>query len=103
MGWDGDALAGQMEEAFERQQAVADARALRGTSTLEERMRSSQFETLSDSNCELRMRSSRVEVPRSARASATACCRSNASSICPARASPSHPIIFHLVELMSVW
>jgi len=46
MGWDGDALAGQMEEAFERQQAVADARALRGTSTLEERMRSSQFESL---------------------------------------------------------
>jgi hypothetical protein len=46
MGWDGDALAGQMEEIFERQQAVADARALRGTSTLEERMRSSQFESL---------------------------------------------------------
>jgi len=46
MGWDGDALAGQMEKTFERQQAVADARALRGTSTLEERMRSSQFESL---------------------------------------------------------
>ena len=46
MGWDGDALAGQMEEVFERQQAVADARALRGSSTLEERMRSSQFESL---------------------------------------------------------
>ena len=46
MGWDGDALAGQMEEVFERQQAVADARALRGTSTLEERMRSSNFESL---------------------------------------------------------
>ena len=28
MGWDGDALAGQMEEAFERQQMVADARAV---------------------------------------------------------------------------
>ena len=46
MGWDGDALAGQMEEVFERQQAVADARALRGTSTLDERMRSSKFESL---------------------------------------------------------
>ena len=46
MAWDGDALGGQMEEIFERQQAVADARALRGTSTLEERMRSSQFESL---------------------------------------------------------
>ena len=46
MGWDGDALAGQMEEVFERQQAVADARAMRGSSTLEERMRSSNFESL---------------------------------------------------------
>ena len=26
MSWDGDALAGQMEEIFERQQGVADAR-----------------------------------------------------------------------------
>ena len=46
MGWDGDDLAGQMEEAFERQHAVADARALRGTSTPEERARSAQFESL---------------------------------------------------------
>lgn len=46
MGWDGDALAGQAEEIFERQQAVADARALRGTSTFEERARSAQFESL---------------------------------------------------------
>ena len=46
MAWDGDALAGQMEEIFERQQSVADARAVRGSSTLEERMRSSNFESL---------------------------------------------------------
>jgi hypothetical protein len=46
MGWDGDALAGQMEEVFERQQAAADARAHRGTSTVEERARSGKFETL---------------------------------------------------------
>ena len=46
MSWDGDDLAGQMEEAFERQHAVADARALRGTSTPEERARSAQFESL---------------------------------------------------------
>lgn len=46
MGWDGDDLAGQMEETFERQHAVADARALRGTSTPEERARSAQFESL---------------------------------------------------------
>jgi hypothetical protein len=46
MGWDGDALAGQMEEIFERQQAIADARALNNTSTPEERMRSGKFESL---------------------------------------------------------
>jgi hypothetical protein len=45
-GWDGDALAGQMEDLFERQQAAADARAHRGSSTVEERARSAQFESL---------------------------------------------------------
>ena len=49
MGWDGDALAGQMEEALERQQMVADARAVRGTSTVNERARSAQFESLRSS------------------------------------------------------
>lgn len=46
MAWDGDALAGQMEEIFERQQSVADARALKGASTPNERARSAQFESL---------------------------------------------------------
>ena len=46
MAWDGDDLAGQAEEVFERQQAAADARAHRGTSTVEERARSAKFETL---------------------------------------------------------
>jgi hypothetical protein len=46
MGWDGDDLAGQAEEAFERQQAIADARANRGTSSVEERARSGRFESL---------------------------------------------------------
>jgi hypothetical protein len=46
MTWDGDDLAGQAEEVFERQQAAADARAHRGTSTVEERARSAKFETL---------------------------------------------------------
>jgi hypothetical protein len=46
MTWDGDDLAGQAEEVFERQQAAADARAHRGTSTVEERARSARFETL---------------------------------------------------------
>jgi len=46
MPWDGDALAERMEEALERQQAAADARAHRGTSTAEERQRSAAFESL---------------------------------------------------------
>ena len=46
MGWDGDALAGQTEEIFERQQGVADARKVRGTSTPNERARSAQFESM---------------------------------------------------------
>lgn len=46
MAWDGDDLAGQMEEAFERQQAIADARMHKGSSTAEERARSASFETL---------------------------------------------------------
>jgi hypothetical protein len=46
MAWDGDDLAGQMEETFERQQAVADARAHRGSSSVEERARSARFESL---------------------------------------------------------
>ena len=46
MSWDGDALAGQMEEVLERQQGVADARAARGGSTAEERSRSAQFESM---------------------------------------------------------
>jgi hypothetical protein len=46
MAWDGDDLAGKAEEAFERQQAVADARANRHTSTVQERARSAKFESL---------------------------------------------------------
>jgi len=46
MAWDGDALAGQMEEVLERQQIAADARAVRGTSTVNERARSAKFESL---------------------------------------------------------
>ena len=46
MTWDGDALAEQMEENLERQQATADARAHRGTSTAEERARSAEFQSL---------------------------------------------------------
>jgi len=45
MGWDGDDLAGKMEEVFERQQEIANARAHRGTSSVEERARSAKFES----------------------------------------------------------
>ena len=46
MAWDGDDLAGKAEEAFERQQEAAAARANRGTSSAEERARSGKFESL---------------------------------------------------------
>ena len=46
MAWDGDDVAGKMEEIFERQQAAADARAHHGTSSVEERARSAKFESL---------------------------------------------------------
>lgn len=46
MAWDGDDVAGKMEEVFERQQAAADARAHRGTSSVAERARSAKFESL---------------------------------------------------------
>jgi hypothetical protein len=46
MAWDGDALAEQMEENFERQQAAADARAHRHSSTAQERARSADFQSL---------------------------------------------------------
>ena len=45
-GWDGDALAGQMEEALERQQEAAEARARVNNSSPAERARQSQLESL---------------------------------------------------------
>ncbi len=64
MGWDGDALAGQMEEVFERQQAAADARAHRGTSSPEERARSAEFESLRVSRSRIMDQLSRATRPR---------------------------------------
>ena len=46
MTFDSDALAEQMEENLERQQAAADARLNRNSSTAEERARSAEFESL---------------------------------------------------------
>ena len=45
-GWDGDALAGQMEDAMERQQAAAEARLRKNNSTPEEREREAKLESL---------------------------------------------------------
>ncbi|MDQ1560172.1 MAG: hypothetical protein QOD32_3232 [Pyrinomonadaceae bacterium] len=45
-GWDGDALAGQMEDAMERQQAAAEARQRKNSSTPEEREREAKLESL---------------------------------------------------------
>ncbi len=46
MGWDGDGLAGQMEDALERQQAAAEERARRDNSSPEERARRAELESL---------------------------------------------------------
>ncbi len=45
-GWDGDALAGQLEDAIERQQAAAEARAHKSSSTPGERERQTRLESL---------------------------------------------------------
>jgi hypothetical protein len=63
MAWDGDALAGQMEEVFEKQQAAADARANKYTSTVEERKRSGEFESLRLSRSRLMDQLSRATKP----------------------------------------
>ena len=46
-GWDGDALAGSMEEALERQQEAAEARrAVKDTSSPKDRERAAREESL---------------------------------------------------------
>jgi hypothetical protein len=45
-GWDGDALAGQMEDAMERQQAAAEARLRKNNSSPEQRAREAEEESL---------------------------------------------------------
>lgn len=45
-GWDGDALAGQMEDAMERQQQAAEARLRKNNSSPEERAREAELESL---------------------------------------------------------
>jgi hypothetical protein len=62
-GWDGDALAGQMEDALERQQAAAEARANRNNSTPEDRAHALQLETIRLSKARLREQLSRATNP----------------------------------------
>jgi hypothetical protein len=45
-GWDGDALAGQMEEAMERQQEAAEARLRKKTVSREDLSRAAERESL---------------------------------------------------------
>jgi hypothetical protein len=46
MGWDGDDLAGEAEDAVERQQAAAEASVTRTRLTPEERVRQTELESL---------------------------------------------------------
>lgn len=46
MAWDGDDLAGQAEDAVERQQLLAEARAVRPGVTAEDRARNAEHESL---------------------------------------------------------
>ena len=63
MTWDGDDVAGKMEEVFERQQAAADARANRHTSTVQERARSAKFESLRASRSRIMTQLSKATNP----------------------------------------
>lgn len=45
-GWDGDALAGQMEDALERQQAAAEARQRTNNSSPAQRARDAEIESV---------------------------------------------------------
>ena len=62
-GWDGDALAGQMEDAMERQQAAAEARASRNESTPEGRAQALRLETIRLSKSRLQEQLSRAMIP----------------------------------------
>jgi hypothetical protein len=46
MGWDGDDLAGQVEDTLELHQAVSEARVNRTSFTAEERVRNAERESL---------------------------------------------------------
>jgi hypothetical protein len=63
-GWDGDALAGSMEDALERQQEAAEAqRARKDTSSPEERERKAKEESLRLSRARIEEQFTRVTNP----------------------------------------
>jgi hypothetical protein len=63
-GWDGDALAGSMEEALERQQEAAEARrARKDTSSTEERERKDKEESVRLSRARLEEQLGRATNP----------------------------------------
>ena len=63
MPWDGDDLAGKMEDNLERQQAAAEARANPSASTAEDRARSMKLESLRLSRARIVNQLSRATVP----------------------------------------
>jgi glutathionyl-hydroquinone reductase len=63
MPWDGDDLAGKMEENLERQQAAAEDRAKTSTSSAEDRARNAQLESLRLSRSRVMVQLSRATVP----------------------------------------
>jgi hypothetical protein len=63
MPWDGDDLAGKMEENLERQQAAAEARPNPSTNTAEDRARSMKLESLRLSRARIVGQLSRATVP----------------------------------------
>jgi glutathionyl-hydroquinone reductase len=63
MAWDGDDLAGKMEENLERQQAAAEDRASKSTGSAEDRARNAQRESLRLSRSRIMVQLSRATVP----------------------------------------
>ncbi|MGI9107832.1 MAG: hypothetical protein ACR2G4_16475 [Pyrinomonadaceae bacterium] len=62
-GWDGDALAKQMEDVIERQEAAAEARARKNNSSPEQRAREAQYESLRLSKARILEQLSRATNP----------------------------------------
>ena len=63
MPWDGDDLAGKMEENLERQQAAAEDRARTSTGSAADRARNAQVESLRLSRSRIMVQLSRATVP----------------------------------------